>query len=97
MSERGQYRSVRLGQVVPAVVPAPAVYVERASTPVVTWILGTAAIGSALLWAHHQSRQIERLYKKADLPYQGFVSSLRDGAVASLRGIAERARPKRKH
>jgi len=91
MSERGRYRSVSIGQAI----PAPAIYVEREPTSVATWIIGAAAVGGSLLWARHQSRQIEQLYTKADLPYQGFTTSLREGAVSSLRGLAERVRPKR--
>lgn len=74
--------------------PPTTVYVERASSPsLVPWILGTIAVGSAVLWARHQSRQIDQLQKKAGLPDQSFVSSLRQGAATSLRGLAERALP----
>lgn len=92
MNQRGQYGTARVGQVI----PAPAVYVAREREPsTVAWILGAAVLGSALLWARHQSRQIEQLYKKTELPYQSFTTSLRQSAGASLRGIAERVRPKR--
>jgi len=78
------------------VVPAPAaVYVEREPSSVGAWILGTIAVGGAVLWARHQSRQIEQLYKTAGLPQQSFAEGLRQGAGASLRGLAERVRPKR--
>jgi len=92
MNSRGQYGSSRVGQVVPA--PA-AVYVEREPSSVGAWILGTIAVGGAVLWARHQSRQIEQLYKTAGLPQQSFAEGLRQGAGASLRGLAERVRPKR--
>lgn len=95
MNERGHYGSngvPRIGQVAPA--PA-AVYVEREPSSVVR-ILGALAVVGSVLWTRHQSRQIEQLYKKAGLPYQSFPASLRQGAGASLRGIAERVRPKRK-
>lgn len=89
MNERGQYGSALVGQAVP-------VYIEQESTSTTAWILGTIAAAAALLWARHQSQQIEQLYKKENLPYQGFTSSLRQSAASSLRGLAERARPKRK-
>ena len=92
MNERGRYGPARIGQMLPA--PA-AIYVEREPTSVASWIIGTVAVGGALLWARHQSRQIEHLYKEAGLPYQGFTTSLREGAASSLRGLAERTRPKR--
>ena len=92
MNARGQYGSLRVGQMIPT--PA-AVYVEREPSSVVTWILGTIAVGGAVLWARHQSRQIEQLSKTSGLPHQSFASSLRQGAGASLRGLAERVQPKR--
>ena len=87
MSQRGQYGRAIVGQV------PSTVYIERASPSVVPWILGTIAVGSAVLWARHQSRQIDQLQKKAGLPDQSFVSSLRQGAGVSLRGLAERVLP----
>ena len=90
MNQRGQYGRTIVGQV-PARVET--VYVERPSRSVVLWILGMIAVDSAVLWARHQSRQIDQLQKKAGLPDQSFVSSLRQGAGASLRGLAERALP----
>jgi hypothetical protein len=59
------------------------------------WILGTIAVGGALLWGRHQAKQIEQLYKTAGLPHQSFAGSLRQSAGASLRGLADRVRPKR--
>ena len=100
MSERGQYGTPRVGQRPPG---ATTVYVERKSSSVVPWILGTIAVGGAVLWARHQSRQIERLYNTAGLPHQSFPEGLRQGAGASLQGagaslrrLAERVRPTRR-
>ena len=92
MNARGQYGSSRVGQTIPA--PA-AIYVEREPSSVGAWILGTIAVGSALLWARHQSQQIEQLSKRAGLPHQSFAEGLRQGAGASLRGLAERVKPTR--
>lgn len=97
MNERGQYGSngsPRVGQI--------PVYVERESSSVGAWILGTILVGGSVLWARHQSQQIEQLYKTAGLPHQSFTSSLRSSvrslpsrASASLHGLAERVRPKK--
>jgi len=93
MNDRGQYGAPRVGQTPPR---ATTVYVERApSSSIGTWILGTLAVGGAVLWARHQSKQIGQLYKTTGLPQQSFPKSLRQDAVASLRGLAERVRPKR--
>ena len=92
VNARGQYGAPRVGQLSPQ---AATVYVEREPSSVIAWILGTIAVGGAVLWARHQSRQIEQLSKTAGLPHQSFASSLRQGAGASLRGLAERAQPKR--
>jgi len=93
MNDRGQYGAPRVGQIPSR---AATVYVERApSSSVGTWILGTLAVGGAVLWARHQSKQIGQLYKTAGLPQQSFPKSLRQDAVASLHGLVERVRPKR--
>lgn len=92
MNDRGQYGAPRVGQSPPR---ATTVYVERKPSSVGAWVLGTIAVGGAVLWARHQSRQIEQLYKTAGLPQQGFAEGLRQGAGASLRGLAERVRPTR--
>ena len=92
MNGRGQYGSARVGQLPSR---ATTVYVEREPSSVGAWILGTIAVGGAVLWARYQSRQIEQLYKTAGLPHQSFPSSLRQGAGSSLRGLAERVRTKR--
>ncbi len=96
---RGQYGMARVGQNPPGVTT---VYVEPKSSSAGTWILGTIAVGGALLWARHQAQQIEQLYKTAGLPQQSFTASLGESvkslpsrASASLHGLAERVRPKR--
>jgi hypothetical protein len=86
MSERGHYGPARTGQIA---LPATTVYVEREPSAVAR-IFGTIAVVGAALWARHQSRQIEQLYKTTGLPYQSFTAS----AGASLRGLAARVRPK---
>ena len=91
MNGRGQYGSPHVGQI-----PRTAtVYVEREPSSAGAWILGTLAVGGAVLWARHQSKQIGQLYKTAGLPQQSFPSSLRQDAVASLQGLVQRVRPKR--
>lgn len=59
------------------------------------WIVGAAAVGGALLWMRHVSREIEVLYKHAGLPHQSFTQGLRADARAlpgrtraALRGFA---------
>jgi hypothetical protein len=95
-NERGQYSSSRVGQIP----QATTVFVEHESS-IGSWILGTIAVGGAVLWARHQSQQIEQLYKTAGLPQQSFAGSLRQSAKelpsrasASLHSLAERVRPK---
>lgn len=98
MNDRGQYGgngSPRVGQI--------PVYVERKSSSIGTWILGAIATGGAVLWARHQSQQIEQLYKTAGLPHQSFAGSLRQDVKAlpsrasgALHDLAERVRPKRR-
>jgi hypothetical protein len=57
------------------------------------WLVGALLVGGGILWARHQSRQVERLYASSGLPYQSFAGSLRDSAGGALRGIAARVRP----
>lgn len=88
MNERGSYGkngAPRVGQV--------PVYVERQSPSTAAWIIGVIAAGGAVLWARHQSRQIEQLQSSVGMPHQSFASSLREGARASLRRLSERVRP----
>jgi hypothetical protein len=96
-NDRGQYGKngeTRVGATV---------YVERKSSSIVPWIVGTIAVGGVVLWARHQSKQIEQLYKTAGLPQQSFGADLRQSAKAlpartsaALRGLAERVQPTKK-
>lgn len=97
-NERGHYGSnnvPRVGQAHPQTI-----YVERGGSSIGKWLLGAAAIGGVLLYARHQARQIEQLYKTSGLPYQSFPVSLRESVRAlptkareAYRGIVGRARP----
>jgi hypothetical protein len=55
------------------------VYVERPRSSL-PWIVAAAGLGASLLWARHQSRQIEQLSAAAGIPYKSFTSDLRDSA-----------------
>lgn len=62
-----------------------------------TWLLGGLIVGGAVLWAKHQSDQIEKLYTTTGLPYQSFGRNLRaragelSGAAGEkLQGLAHR-------
>lgn len=90
MNDRGQYGTPRVGQAVPR---NTTVYVEREPSSLARILGGIVIVGGAL-WARHQSKQIEQLYKTSGLPYQSFAGSLRQGAGSTLRGIAERVRPR---
>lgn len=99
MNERGHYGPPRVGAVPPQ---ATTVYVEGKGASTTAWVLGIAAVGGALLWARHQSQQIEQLYKTSGIPYQTFAGSLRESAKAipsrardAYRGLAARVRPTR--
>jgi hypothetical protein len=41
------------------------------------WIVGGLLVGSAVLWAKHQSDQIAKLYSAAGIPHQNFIEDLR--------------------
>ena len=95
-NERGHYgnNGVRVGQ------DPRTIYVEREHSSIGKWLLGAVAVGGAVLFARHQSRQIEQLYKTSGVPYQSFTGSLRESARtlptkarAAYRGIAASARP----
>jgi len=97
-NDRGQYGKndeTRVGATV---------YVDRApSTSIGAWILGTIAVGGVVLWARHQGKQIEQLYKTAGIPHQSFAADLGQSAKAlpsktsaALHGLAERVRPTKK-
>src|SRR5215467_15047686 len=99
-NERGHYGSSRsvvtwLGQAA----PGPTTYVGAGGSSAGTWFLGALAIGGAVLWARHQSQQVEQLYKTAGLPHQSFGASLRETAKelpararAAYRGLTSRGR-----
>ena len=95
MNGRGQYGAPRVGQIVPVPERVTTVYVEPEKSSTASWILTTLVVGGAVLWAQHQSQQIEQLYKTAGLPHQSFAGSLREGARSSLHALAERVKPKR--
>jgi hypothetical protein len=71
-NERGNYGSngLRIGE-------APTVYVERGGMSTGAMLLGAVAIGGAVLYARHQAKQIQQLYKSTGVPYQTFTGSLR--------------------
>lgn len=53
-------------------------------------ILGVVALGGAVLWMRHQSKQVEELYKTAGLPYQSFTSGLGKDVKKLASGARER-------
>lgn len=67
MSERGTYGAARVG----------ASYSGARGSSLGTWIVGGLVVGGAVLWARHQSAQIDKLYSVAGLPHQSFVEDLR--------------------
>lgn len=71
------------------------IYVDRKSSWPVAQVLGAIAVVGVVLWNRHQARLIEQLYKKLDLPQQGFLTSMRQDAGTTLRGLADHVRPKR--
>jgi hypothetical protein len=100
-NERGHYGKNGVPHVGQDPRRAATIYVDRTPSSTGAWILGTIAIGGAVLFARHQSQQIEQLYKTSGLPYQSFSAGLRESvkslpmrASASLHSLAERVRPK---
>lgn len=55
-----------------------------------TWVVGGAVVIGAVLWARHQSVQVEKLYASAGLPYQSFSAGLRERAGELSAGITRR-------
>jgi len=55
--------------------------------PIGKWIVGAVVVGGVVLWAKHQSDQIEKLYSSAGLPHQSFIDDLRSRSSA-LSGAA---------
>ena len=98
MNERGHYggNGVSIGQQYPRTI-----YVEHEkSSSKGVLLLGALAVGGAILYARHQSQQIQQLYSTSGMPYQSFTGSLRETARAlpakareAYRGIAARVRP----
>jgi hypothetical protein len=66
MAGRGTYGRTLLG----------AVPRESQGSSYGAWLIGAIVAGGAVLWAKHQSNQIEKLYATAGLPYEGFARSL---------------------
>jgi hypothetical protein len=67
-----------------------------------TWIIGGLVVGGAVLWAKHQSDQVEKLYAQAGLPHQSFVEGLRErskelsgAAREKIHGLTQRFRTKK--
>src|SRR5207244_1254950 len=99
MNDRGHYgkNGVRVGQQ-----PQHMIYVESARPSTGALILGAIAVGGAVLYARHQSKQIEQLFKTSGLPYQSFTGDLRETVRAipikaseTYRGMPGRVRPSR--
>ena len=67
MSQRGIYGKTLMGA---------DVYLVRRESSWGAWIVGGLLVGGAVLWAKHQSNQIEKLYATSGLPYEGFAGSL---------------------
>ena len=80
MRERGNYGTARLG----------ADFSGGGRSSIGTWIVGGLLVGGAVLWAKHQSSQIEKLYAAASLPHQSFVSSVAETARERIQGIRHR-------
>lgn len=65
---------------------------DSGGSSVFGWIVGALVVGGGILWARHQSQQVERLYATSGLPYQSFAGSLRASAGNAMHGIAARVR-----
>lgn len=76
MRERGTY-----GRAIVGTVGAP-----RCSS-LGTWLV---VFGVAVLWARHQSSQIDKLYAAAGLPHQSFAAGLRERARELSGGLTRR-------
>jgi hypothetical protein len=55
-----------------------------------TGLVGALVVVGAVLWARHQSRQIERLYAAAGLPHQSFAAGLRERTRELSHGLTRR-------
>jgi hypothetical protein len=95
MSQRGIYGK-------PPLMGADVYYVQRKSS-LGTWVVGGLLVGGAVLWAKHQSDQIEKLYSATGLPHQSFGHDLRERSKAltaaageKIHDITRRFAPKKK-
>jgi hypothetical protein len=66
---------------------APTIVVEHGGPSTGALLLGAVAIGGAILYARHQSRQIELLSKSSGVPYQSFTGGLREALPAKARSV----------
>lgn len=82
-NERGHYG--RNGISVGA--DAPRIIVEHGGPSIGTWLLGAVVVGGAVLYARHQSKQIEQLSKSSGVPYQSFTGSLREALPTGARSV----------
>jgi hypothetical protein len=82
-NERGHYgrNGVSIGA------EAPRIIVEHGGPSIGTWLLGAVVVGGAVLYARHQSRQIEQLSKSSGVPYQSFTGSLRQALPTTARSV----------
>ena len=82
-NERGHYgkNGVSVGA------EAPRIIVEHGGPSIGTWLLGAVVVGGAVLYARHQSRQIEQLSKSSGVPYQSFTGSLRQALPTTARSV----------
>lgn len=89
MSGRGHYGANGVAYVGQAPTRQSTVYVERdrSSLPLV---LGAISLGASLLWARHQSRQIEQISKASGIPYKSFTSDLRERARSLAAWVARK-------
>jgi hypothetical protein len=66
---------------------APRIIVEHGGPSIGTWLIGAVVVGGAVLYARHQSRQIEQLSKSSGVPYQSFTGGLREALPAKARDV----------
>ena len=95
MSQRGVYGKPLMG--------ADVYYVQRGGSSFGTWLVGGLLVGGAVLWAKHQSDQIEKLYSATGLPHESFAQDLRARGKAltaaageKIHDITRRFAPKKK-
>lgn len=93
-NERGHYGRPRIGA------ETAEHHHYHQSTSWWTWIIGGLVVGGGVLWARHQSAQLEKLYKTAGLPQQSFTEGLKESAKAlptrakeTFRGFTRKSPP----